>query len=115
MRLERAHAEFRGQGEGLAVVTCGWLNLWGRLARRTLTQEPQSPGLGAALLVLEGEVNRLRGALVRRLQAASQQIGLTEPGDHERQPPRSAPGDRLLHPLFHQRQTRVDTPIQGIR
>jgi berberine-like enzyme len=32
------------------------------------------------LLVLAGEVDRLRGALARLLQAACQQIGLTEPG-----------------------------------
>jgi hypothetical protein len=26
---ERAHAQLFGQGDGLAVVMCGWLDLWG--------------------------------------------------------------------------------------
>jgi hypothetical protein len=34
--LERAHAQFLGQGEGLAVVAGGGLDLGGRLARCTL-------------------------------------------------------------------------------
>ena len=115
MGLERAHAQLLGQGEGLAVVAGGGLDLWGRLARRALAQEPQGPGLVAALLILAGEIDSLHGAFVRVFQAARQQIRLAEAGDHGRQRPRSAPGDRLLHPLFHQRQTRGDTPIQGIR
>src|SRR5438093_12608218 len=45
VRLERAHAQRLGQSEGLAVVVGGWLDLWGRLACRTLAQEPQGPGL----------------------------------------------------------------------
>ena len=115
VRLERAHAQFLGQGEGLAVVTGGGLALGGRLVRRALAQEPQGPGLVAALLVLAGEIDRLHGACVRVFQATRQQIHLTEAGDQERQRSQPAPGDRLLHPLFHQRQTRGDTPIQSIR
>ena len=115
VRLERAHTQRLGQGEGLAVVADGGLDLWGRLARRALAQEPQGPGLLAALLVLAGKVEGLRGALARLFQATSQQIRFAEVGDGERQTPRSASGDHLLHPLLHQRQTRGDTPIQGIR
>src|SRR5262245_43462461 len=48
VRLERVHAQLFGQGEGLAVVAGGWLDLGGRLAHRTLAQEPQGPGLVAA-------------------------------------------------------------------
>ena len=67
------------------------------------------------MLVLAGQIDSLRGALACVFQAASKQIGLAEAGDHGRQTPRSAPGDLLLHPLFYQRQTRGDTPIQDIR
>ena len=63
MGLERAHAQRLGEGEGLAVVAYGWLGLGGRLARRALAEEPQCPGLVAALLILAGELERLRGAL----------------------------------------------------
>jgi hypothetical protein len=70
--LERAHAQLLGQGEGLAVVAGGGLDLCRRLARRALAQEPQGPGLVAALLVLAGEVESLCGALVCVSQATSQ-------------------------------------------
>src|SRR2546422_2591707 len=36
VRLERAHAQLLGQGEGLAVVAGGGLKLWGHLGRRAL-------------------------------------------------------------------------------
>src|SRR5439155_1514929 len=87
VRLERAHTQLFGQGEGLAVVADGGLDLWGCLARRALAQEPQGPGLGAALLALAGEVESLRGALARLLQATRQQIGLAQVGDRGCQPP----------------------------
>lgn len=46
-RLERAHAQLLGQGEGLAIVANGELDLWMCLARRALAQKPQRPGLEA--------------------------------------------------------------------
>lgn len=63
VRLERVHAQPLGQGEGLAVVADGGLDLGGRLARRALALEPQGLGLITALLVLTGEVERLCGVL----------------------------------------------------
>jgi len=94
--LERAHAQRLSQGEGLAVVACSGLDLWGRLPRHALAQEPQGPGLVAALLILAGELDRLRGALARLFQPASQQIRLAEAGDRWHQRPRSTPGDPLF-------------------
>src|SRR5262245_54784909 len=58
--------------------------LRGHLARRALAQQPQGPGLVAALLILAGDVERLRSALARLFHAARQQIGLAEAGDHGR-------------------------------
>src|SRR5262249_45134174 len=89
VRLKRAHAQFLGQGERLAVVADGGLALAGCLARRALAQEPQRPGLVAVLLVLAGIIESLRGALVRVFQAARQQIRLAKPGNEECQTPRS--------------------------
>src|SRR5215813_9048051 len=37
--LERAHAEFLGQGEGLLVVRCGWLVLWRLAPRRNVAKQ----------------------------------------------------------------------------
>ena len=98
--LERPHAQCVREGEGLPVVDFGRLDLWDRLARRALAQEPQRPCLPATLLVLARELDRLRSAQARVFQAARQQIRLAEAGDHERQSPRCAPGNHSLHPLF---------------
>jgi hypothetical protein len=76
--LERMHAEFVGQGEGLAVVAEGGLDRWGRLARRALAQEPQRPGLGAALRVLAGEITCLLSARGARRGIAA--LSLPQPG-----------------------------------
>src|SRR4029453_19240285 len=47
VRLERAHAQRLGHGEGLVVAASSWFDLGERLARRGLAGEPQSPGLRA--------------------------------------------------------------------
>ena len=52
--LERAHAELLGQGEGLAVVGFGLLDLRGIALRRNLAEEPQGICLVAMFLVLAG-------------------------------------------------------------
>jgi hypothetical protein len=80
VRLERAHAQLFGQGEGLTVVVDGGFALGARQACHALTEEPQGPGLVPALLILAGEIKSLCGALVRLFQAASQQICLAKPG-----------------------------------
>ena len=84
VRLERTHPQLFGTGKGLAVVVGGGLDLGGRLARRALAQEPQRPGLVAALLVLAGEVECLRregchegqGFLFSRARPNSEIVGL---------------------------------------
>jgi hypothetical protein len=38
--LERAHAECLGEGEGLAVIAFGWLDLQRILPRRDLAEDP---------------------------------------------------------------------------
>ena len=52
--LERAHAEFFGQGEGLAVMGFRQRNLRGLTPRCNLAKEAQGIGLVTALLVLTG-------------------------------------------------------------
>ena len=44
VRLERTHAEFLGQGEGLAVVGFSGFDLWRLPARVDLAEEPQGVG-----------------------------------------------------------------------
>jgi hypothetical protein len=53
--LERAHAEFVGQGEGLAVASFGLCDFWGLPMRGNITEEAQGIRLSAPLLVRTGE------------------------------------------------------------
>ena len=76
--LERAHAEFLGQGEGLAVVGCGVLDLRGIAPRRNVAEEAQGIRLVAAFLVLTGKRQRTLGEGVRLLQAAGQHLRLPQ-------------------------------------
>jgi hypothetical protein len=66
MRLQRAHAEGLGQGEGLAVLALGLLDLRGSALGRDVAEEPQGiclialPLLGACDLEgLLAELHRL--------------------------------------------------------
>ena len=70
--LERAHAEFVGQGEGLAVGDLRQRDFQGLTLCRNLTQEPQGPGLVAAFLLGPGEGEGARGVCAGLLPAVSQ-------------------------------------------
>jgi hypothetical protein len=52
--LEWAHAQLLSQGEGLAVVLFGWLDLQGITMRSDLAEEAQSTCLMTPFLVLTG-------------------------------------------------------------
>jgi len=67
VRLERTHAQFLGQGEGLAVVGFSLLGFWGGTASRNLTKEVQGIRLVTAFLVRTGERQRLFCVGVRLL------------------------------------------------
>ena len=84
VRLERAHAEFLGQGEGLAVVGFGLRALWGLAPRRNVAEEAQGIRLVAPFLVLTGKRQRPLGKGVRLLQAASQHLRLPQGETTER-------------------------------
>jgi hypothetical protein len=56
--LERAHAEFLGQGEGLLVVGFCLFNLWRHAPCRNVTEEAQGIRLVATFLVLTGKRQR---------------------------------------------------------
>ena len=63
--LERAHAEFLGQGKGLAVVGLCLFDLWGIAPRRNVAEKAQGIRLVAAFLVLTGERQRPLGEGLR--------------------------------------------------
>ena len=74
--LERAHAEFLGQSEGLAVVGFGRLNLRGLVLRSDVAEEAEGIRLVASFLVAYGQASRASpGQCARLRQAASQPVG----------------------------------------
>ena len=81
---ERAHAELVGQGQGLPVVGFGLVALWRLVPRRNVAEEPESIGFMAPFLVLTGERQRPLGEGLRLLQAAGQQLGLSQGESTER-------------------------------
>ena len=111
--LEWAHAQLFGQGEGLAVVAGSGFALWGRLACRALAQEPQGPGLVAAVLALAGEIESLHGVMARLLQAASHQIRLAEVDDCRYQFLGRPLVTALLHPVCRQRRPAATRPSRA--
>jgi hypothetical protein len=76
MGLERAHAEFVGEGKGLAVVMFGRLDRRGGLMGGDLAEEPPGLCLVSPLLMGTGEVEGPPSELDRLLHAAGQQIGV---------------------------------------
>jgi hypothetical protein len=78
VRLERAHAQFLGQGEGLLVAGFGLIALWRLTSCRNLAEEAQSIGLVAAFLVFLGECQCALGEGLCLLQTAIPQIRLPQ-------------------------------------
>src|SRR5262249_54637672 len=74
----RAHAEFLGQSEGLAVMGFGLRALRGLTTCGDVAEEAQGICLVAAFLVRTGKRQRTLSQGVRLLQAASQQMRLPE-------------------------------------
>ena len=70
--LERAHAEFGGQGEGLLVVISGLRDLRSIATSGDLPKEAQGIRLVAAFLVRTGMRQRPLSEGVRLLQATGQ-------------------------------------------
>ena len=82
--LERAHAEFVGQGQGLAVVGFGQLVLRGLTSRRDVAEEAQGIRLGTPCLVCTGMRQRTLGEDVRIRQTAAQRLRLPQGETPER-------------------------------
>ena len=70
--LEWAHAEFVGQGEGLAVMGGGLADVRGRAMRGDLAEEAQGLRLVPAPGVGVGEVEEASGKRARLVDAADE-------------------------------------------
>src|SRR5262252_9211119 len=78
MGLERAHAEFLGQGEGLLVMICSRLALRRLALCRDLAEEAQGIRLVASFLVRTRDLQRTLSKGMRLLHAAGQQIRIPQ-------------------------------------
>ena len=108
VRLERAHAQFLGQGEGLLVGGVGLFNLWRLVTRRNVAEEAQGIRLVAAFLMFAGERQRPLG---------ERHASSTRLGSHQRLPQGETTecliDDRcngLFHGLREQRHGVGDAP-----
>ena len=116
MGLERAHAEFLGQGEGLVVVGFGLLALRGLAPRGNIAEEAQGIRLVTAFLVLRVCSRACSARVLRLLQAAGQQLRLAQVREQQSAWRLSLPfvGGLFQHP-FEQRHGLGDAPGQRIR
>ena len=81
VRLERAHAQFLGQGQGLLVVGFGLRDIGGIGVGLDDAKLVQRERLVPAFLLLPGQVERLAGVLPGLLAASRQTTDLAEPCD----------------------------------
>ena len=81
MRLERAHAQLLGQGQGLLVVRFGLHGIRGIGVGVDNAKLVQRARFVAAFLLLPGQVERLARVLPGLLAAARQTADLAEPYD----------------------------------
>src|SRR5262249_28889733 len=87
---------------------------WGLTLRRNFAQEPQSPRFVPPFLLGTREGQGTHGAGAGLRPAASQEIGLAQPGDTERLLVQESRALGFLQRLLNQRQRLGDTPRAGI-
>jgi hypothetical protein len=80
---QRAHAEFVGQGEGLAIAGIGLFDLRGLTMRGNITEEAQGIRLPTAFLVGTEILKGTGGKRARLLQVAGAQMRLAQCGEQQ--------------------------------
>ena len=113
--LERAHAQFLGQGEGLAVVGFG-LSLSGGSRRAAISpRRRRAYAWWPRSWCCTGKRQRTLGEGVRLLQAAGQQLRLPQGETTERLMADRFRCSGLFQRLREQRHGVGDAPGQGVR
>src|SRR5262249_32603438 len=110
--LERAHAQFFGQGKGLAVVGFGLRGIGGIGGGIDSTKLVQCERLVPARLLLLGQVERLAGMLPGLLAGARPPTGLTEPRIVRTS--KCACADPFADCLLQQRTPLCEAPLERI-
>ena len=110
--LERAHAEFLGQGQGLLVVGFGLRGIGGIGVGMDDAKLVQRERLVPAFLVLPGQVERLARVLPGLLAASRQTTDLAEPCDPEGMTLQRARADTFADRLLQQRAPLREAPLE---
>ena len=96
VRLQRAHAEFLGQGEGLVVVGGGLVDVWGLATHDDVAEKPVGMRLVAGSCVRAGDIEEAFGERARLVHAANEEQGLAQCGEHEGMAEHAVPGGHAL-------------------
>jgi hypothetical protein len=115
MGLERPHAEFVGEGKGLAVMGCGLIEVRGIVMRRNVAEEAQGIRPVATCLVRTGQRQGTLGESLRFFQAARQHLRLPKGEAIEHLYEDDYYDSRPLQCLREQRHGVGDAPTQRIR
>ena len=110
--LERAHAEFLGQGEGLAVVGFGLRGIRGFGVGVDNAKLMQRVCLLPACLLLPGQVERLAGVLPGLRAASRQTADLTELRDPAGMTVQRTRAESDADRLLQQRTPLREAPLQ---
>src|SRR5262245_23022160 len=115
VRLQRAHANLFGQGEGLAVVGFGLGNVRWIAMRGTVAQETVRMRLVAMPCVGAGEIEEAFGKGARLVHAVNEEQSLTQLGEHNSILEYAAPGGKAFQHLVQEWECLCNTPGKGIR
>src|SRR5262245_48233657 len=115
MRLEWAQAQLLSQGEGLAVMGFGGLDLWGITMRGNLAEEPAGMCLIATSCVGTGEIEEAPGQCTRLVHAANEEQGLAQLGEYEGMEEQEPPSGHALQHLVDEWEGLRRAPGKGIR
>src|SRR5947207_8218638 len=96
MGQEWTHAQFVSQGEGLAVMGCGLVDVWGLATCGNVAEETVGMRLIAAPCVGAGEFEEAFGKRARLVPAADEQVCLAQLGECECLGKRVVPGNHAL-------------------
>jgi len=113
--LERAHAQVLGEGEGLAVMGCGLVDVWGLATHGNIAEETVGMRLIAASCVGTREFEKACGEGTSFIHTADEQTRLAQLGEHQRMQEHAPAGGQALPHLVQERQSLRSAPGQGIR
>src|SRR5262245_47163421 len=112
--LERPHAEFASQGEGLLVVSFGLRGIRGVGVGVDSAKLVQRARLGPAFFMLPSQVERLMGVLPALLPASCQTADLTKPCDPVGKTSHPARADTFPDRLLQEPASLREAPLERI-